>query len=208
MRRAHRITRIMTNFALAHHFSHIGPTSKRFRTVVLPWKDVPVAGSVSPVLVAGATRRWTMVSALAASAVALHATLVWYVVHRAESTHAVRRKQELAVQILVPPPPPPPPKVVDPPKPIPPRPVRRQVLPQIKAAAPDEPQTDAAPSEPLLAVAPTAPEPALPPASPPQPEIVTAPFGRAGYLNNPPPNYPAAAARKVGKARCYYVSGS
>jgi len=31
---------------------------------------------------------------------------------------------------------------------------------------------------------------------PPPPETVTAPFGRAGYLNNPPPEYPAAAARQ------------
>ena len=31
---------------------------------------------------------------------------------------------------------------------------------------------------------------------PPPPETVTAPFGRAGYLNNPPPEYPAVAARQ------------
>jgi protein TonB len=33
------------------------------------------------------------------------------------------------------------------------------------------------------------------PRPPPPPEPVTAPFGRAGYLNNPPPQYPALAAR-------------
>jgi protein TonB len=32
--------------------------------------------------------------------------------------------------------------------------------------------------------------------APPPPELVTAPFGRAGYLNNPPPDYPAMAARQ------------
>jgi protein TonB len=37
--------------------------------------------------------------------------------------------------------------------------------------------------------------PAAPP-SPPKSEAVTAPFGRAGYLNNPPPEYPLAASRQ------------
>ena len=35
---------------------------------------------------------------------------------------------------------------------------------------------------------------AAPPPS--APEVVTEPFGRAGYLNNPPPEYPATAARQ------------
>jgi len=187
----------VTSFVLAHHFSRhdgrIGLRGKPFRTVVLPWKDVPLARFVSRASVASRGRRWVVVAALATSAVALHAAVVWYVVHHTESTRAVRRKHEVAVQIVVPPPPPPP-KVVQPPKPPPPHRVRREVLPQIQTAAPDTPsRVDAAPSEPPVAVAPSAPEP---PPPPPPPEVVTAPFGRAGYLNNPPPNYPAAAARQ------------
>ena len=34
------------------------------------------------------------------------------------------------------------------------------------------------------------------PVPPPPPEVVTEPFGRVGYLNNPPPEYPATAARQ------------
>ncbi len=41
---------------------------------------------------------------------------------------------------------------------------------------------------------PVQPVAAAPPPPPPS-EAVTAPFGRAGYLNNPPPEYPALAAR-------------
>jgi protein TonB len=37
---------------------------------------------------------------------------------------------------------------------------------------------------------------ALAPPRPSLPELVTEPFGRAGYLNNPPPEYPAMAARQ------------
>ncbi len=37
---------------------------------------------------------------------------------------------------------------------------------------------------------------AAPLPKPSAPEVVTAPFGRAGYLNNPPPDYPAMAARQ------------
>jgi periplasmic protein TonB len=189
----------MTSFALAHQFSRtegrVSPRSKRFRTVVLPWKDVPVARFASPLSLAGPGRHWILVAALAASAVLLHANLVWYVVHHTESTGAVSPKHEVAVQIVVPPPPPPP-KVVEPPKPPPQRLVKRQVLPQIQTAAPDTPQVDTAPSEPPVAVAPSALEPTPSPPPPPPPEVVTAPFGRAGYLNNPPPGYPAAAARQ------------
>ena len=92
---------------------------------------------------------------------------------------------------LVKPPEPLPPKI-EPPKPPPPKPLaKRQVLPQIQTAAPDTPSVESTPAEAPVAVAPVA-EPAAPP---PEPETVTAPFGRAGYLNNPPPQYPNTAVR-------------
>lgn len=189
----------MTSFALAQHLGrtegHVRPRGRRFRTVDLPWKDVPVVRFASPLSLAGLPRRRILVAALAASAVLLHATLVWYVVHHTVPTTAASPRHEVAVQLIVPPPPPPP-KVVEPLKPPPQRLVKRQVLPPIQRTAPDTPQVDTAPSEPPVAVAPAAPEPALSSPPPPPPEVVTAPFGRAGYLNNPPPGYPAAAARQ------------
>jgi protein TonB len=188
----------MTSFALANDFGSAAPRiatrGRRSRTIALPWKDVPVARFVAPLPVAS-RRRGVLLALLATSAVALHAGLVWYIEHHSEATRVPPRKHEVAVQIVIPTPPPPPPKLVEPPKPPPQRLVRRQALPQIQTSAPDTPAVDASPGEPPVGVAPSAPEPA-PPAPPPPPEVVTAPFGRAGYLNNPPPNYPAVAARQ------------
>ncbi|MEE4149438.1 energy transducer TonB [Pseudomonas viridiflava] len=93
-----------------------------------------------------------------------------------------------------PPPPPPPPAPVEPPKPATPTPkpatrpvpVKPQAKPQV-AEKPVAPPTPPAPQT----VAKAAPAPA------PSPEPrTTAPIGRAGYLNNPPPVYPPAAAKR------------
>jgi protein TonB len=102
------------------------------------------------------------------------------------------RKHEVEIQLVEPPKPPPP--KIEPPKPPPPKtPVKRQqVLPRIQTAVPDTPTVDSTPTEVPVAVAPVT-EPSPPP--PPAPEPVTAPFGRAGYLNNSPPEYPKLAAR-------------
>lgn len=62
------------------------------------------------------------------------------------------------------------------------------------AAKPAAPTHSAAPS-----TAPTTPAPAPAPspvAAPAPAQTTTAPIGRAGYLNNPPPVYPPAAARR------------
>jgi protein TonB len=187
----------MSSFALAHHFPggerRFAARRRRLRTVVLPWKDVPVAGLAAPTATReGGPRIQALL--LAAVAVALHVSFVAYVARHAGEAPIARHKHEVAVQIVTPPPALPPPKI-DPPKPPPPRTVKRQVLPQIQTSAPDTPVVDTTPSEPPVAVAPSAPEPAPPP-PPPAPEPVSAPFGRAGYLNNPPPNYPASAARQ------------
>lgn len=186
----------MTSFAIAQNFNgndrRLAVQSRWVRTIVLPWTDVPVVRVIPPTPVS-ARGQWVPVVLLAVLAITVHASLVWYVAHHAE-VPALARKHEVAVQIVTPPPPPPP-KVEPPKPPPPPRAVRKQVLPQIQTAAPDTPAVDAPASEPAVAVAPVAPEP-TPPPPPPAPEPVSAPFGRAGYLNNPPPNYPATAARQ------------
>ena len=183
----------MSSFAPAYDNSHDrrhAVRRRRFRTVGLPWAQVPVARFGAPKAAAD-RRQWILVAAIAALAIGLHAGVVWYVATHPEATQTRPRKHGVAVQIVVPPPPP----KVETPKPPPQRLVKRQVLPQIEAPKPDAPVVETAPIAPPVAVAPSAPE-AAPPPPPPPPEAVTAPFGRAGYLNNPPPDYPATAARQ------------
>jgi protein TonB len=64
------------------------------------------------------------------------------------------------------------------------------VLPQIQQSTP-EPSTAGESSEAPVAVAPVV-------AATPEPDPlpITAPIGRAGYLNNPAPDYPALAVRQ------------
>lgn len=185
----------MSSFALAYDNSHdrrLAVRGWRFRSIGLPWTDVPVVRFAAPGP-ASDRRRWVWVSLLAALAIGLHASVVWYVARHPEALHTPPHKHEVAVEIVAPPPPPSP--KVEPPRPTPQRLVKRQVLPQIETSKPDAPVVDTTPSEPPVAVVPSAPE-AAPPPPPPPPEAVTAPFGRAGYLNNPPPGYPATAARQ------------
>lgn len=189
----------MSNFALAYDLSgndrRFALRRRPLHTIALPWTQVPVVRVVSPIR--GVRRgRWVLASLLAVVAIALHASVVWYVIRHAETTPTKARKHEVAVQLVAPPPLPPPPPKVAPPKPPPQRFVKRQVLPRIQTSAPDAPTADSTPLEPPLAVAPSTPEPAALPSPPPSPEVVTAAFGRAGYLNNPPPDYPAVAARQ------------
>jgi protein TonB len=185
----------MSSFALAHDFTgnerRLAARRRRLPVVGSPWTEIPVVRFVAPLMV-GERRRRILTSLLVALAIGLHTSVAWYVVRHPEAKPARPHKHEVAVQIVTPPPP----SKVDPPKPPPQRLVKRQVLPQIQTSAPDTPVIDTTPSEPPVAVAPSAPEPAAPPQPPPPPEVVTAPFGRAGYLDNPPPAYPAAAARQ------------
>jgi len=83
------------------------------------------------------------------------------------------------------PPPPPPPRMERPPVEVPPPDVVIE-LPVEAASAAIVDVTGSATNRPAA--------PAAPPQ--PKPEAITAPFGRAGYLNNPPPAYPAAASRQ------------
>jgi protein TonB len=99
-------------------------------------------------------------------------------------------RHEVAVELVRPPPPPP--KVEAPKPPPPPKKLPVRVLPQIQAPTPEPPTVaEAVSSEPPVAVAEAVPAPASEPELP-----VTPPIGRAGYLNNPPPEYPAVAARQ------------
>jgi protein TonB len=184
----------MSSFALAYDNSHDRRSAvrrRRFRTIGLPWAEVPVVRWVAP-RPAGERRRWVWAALLVALAIGLHGSVVWYVGRHPEAARTPPRKHEVAVEIVVPPPPPPP--KIEPPKPPPPRVVKRQALPRIEAPKPDAPVVDTAPIAPPVAVAPSAP--VADPPHPPPPEVVTAPFGRAGYLNNPLPAYPATAARQ------------
>jgi periplasmic protein TonB len=135
--------------------------------------------------------RWVLPAVIAVLAISMHAGVVWYASRHAPPANVPPRKHEVEVQLVQPPKPLPP--KVEPPKPPPPKPqVKRQTLPQIQTAAPDAPAVDSTPAETPVAVAPVS----EPPSPPPEPEVVTAPFGRSGYLNNPPPQYPNLAARK------------
>jgi protein TonB len=122
-----------------------------------------------------------------------HGTLVWYVNGHIQRA-APSPKAELNIEIVRPP------KPVEPPKPEPPKPPPKaqpqpqRVLPQIRQSEP-LPASVGESTEPPVAVAPVASEPALPP-PPPAPEPVTEPMGSAGYLNNPPPDYPPQAVRQ------------
>lgn len=184
----------MSNFALAHDFNsrdRWGATvpRRRLTTVTVPWKDV-VLSRVQVVPAPSGPSRWLLPASIAVLAISMHAGVVWYASHHGAAAKAPPRKHEVEVQVVEPPKPPPP--KVEPPKPPPPKPqqVKRQTLPQIQTAVPDAPAVSSAPAEAPVAVAPVGE-----PAPPPEPEVVTAPFGRAGYLNNPPPQYPSLAAR-------------
>lgn len=123
---------------------------------------------------------------LVLAAVVIHALFAWYLAtHHSDSSRS--RKTEVAVELVKPPA-----RKIDPPKPPPPKPQRpAQVLPPIQESVPLASESPTVSSEPPVAVAPVSAPPA--PAPPP---VVTAAFGRAGYLNNPPPEYPAAALRQ------------
>ncbi len=130
---------------------------------------------------------------LAGAALLLHAGFGWYVSTHTASKTIKPKPAEIALQFERPKPPEP---KIEPPKPEPKQqqlPKQVQVLPPIQTAAPAPSDTPAAPSpEPPIAVAPIVSEPPAP--APPAP--VTAPIGRAGYLNNPQPTYPAIAQRQ------------
>lgn len=128
---------------------------------------------------------------LAAAALLLHSGVGWYLGTHSGQKVAKPRPAEVALQFERPKPPEP---KIEPPKPEPKQiPHQAQVLPPIQTAAPEPSAAPAAvSSEPPVAVAPIVSAPPAP--EPPAP--ITAPIGRAGYLNNPPPEYPSMALRQ------------
>jgi periplasmic protein TonB len=159
-----------------------------------PWSEVSVAGALAQTSTSPPAhiRRWQWL-ALTVAVLIVHGTLVWYFDQFA-SREPVRQEAELNIEIVRPPKPPEPPKP-EPPKPTPPKvqPKEARVLPQIQQSEPLA-STEGESTEPPVAVAPVVSEPEPPP--PPPPEPVTEPMGRAGYLNNPAPDYPAQAVRQ------------
>jgi periplasmic protein TonB len=128
--------------------------------------------------------------ALVLTALALHTAIAWHLSHRIDTRHFISTPQELNIEIVHPPKPPEPPKVEPPkPQPVKPRAQPAQVMPKIQQSDP-LPSSNTEAVQAPVAVAPVvaAPEPA--------PEPVTPPIGRAGYLNNPPPEYPPQAVRQ------------
>jgi protein TonB len=182
----------MSNFALAYDFSShdrwAAAPRRKLTVVTVPWAEVAVARLTIP-SAQGRSQRWMLPAFLVLVAISIHSGIAWYAAHHVSPSTPSARKHEVEVQLVRPPKPLPP--KIEPPKPPPPKSqAKRQPLPQIQTAAPDTPTVESAPVEALVAVAPVAE-----PAPPPEPETVTAPFGRAGYLNNPPPQYPNTAAR-------------
>jgi periplasmic protein TonB len=161
--------------------------------VARPWSQVAIAGAVTLQAIEEhpAHIRRNQFVALIIAALLLHAGLAWYVAHHLDHRQSAPQKNELNIELVRPPKPIEPPKV-EPPKPEPPkpRPQQAQVLPQIQQSDP-LPSTVGESTEAPVAVAPII---SAPPA--PVPEVATPPIGRAGYLNNPPPDYPPQAVRQ------------
>ena len=188
----------MSNIALAYAGRDNFPLPRRIAPkrkaprVLRPWSEVSVAGTPLEA-VSGHPRhiKYPQLAALIAAAVVLHGGFAWYLTHYGAQRTIAPVKSELSIEIVRPPKPIEPPKV-EPPKPAPPKvqPKQAQVLPQIQQAAP-EPATTGVATEASIAVAPVV-------SAPPAPEQlpISAPVGRAGYLNNPAPEYPAMATRQ------------
>jgi len=154
----------------------------------LQWRDVPVAASPAFVGQKVAAPSYWVVALGALALIGLHVAGAWYADREARIAAEKPHQSTLALEIVRPPkpvikePPPPPP----PPRKTPPR-----APPPIQSAAVVSNETPlATPVETVAAVAPAEPAP------PPPPEPVKPAFGGIGYKNNPPPDYPAQAARQ------------
>jgi protein TonB len=164
---------------------------KNIAIAMRPWSEVSIANGRQD-----AVPRTVFAGLLPVAALALiaHGAFAYYFTHAGSATKAPAPKHHVDIELVRPPTPPPPPPKMEPLKPRPQAPKARpvQVVPQIQTATPDPaPSDNAASAEPPIAVAPTVSAPVEAP-----PEKVTPPIGRAGYLNNPPPEYPTVAARQ------------
>ena len=136
--------------------------------------------------------------------VGLHLAAFWVYLHTPSTPYVPPPKNEVMIEfakpevipppVVEPPPPPPPPPKVE--RSAPPPALRTPVAEQ-NIAADDltvQENTEAPKSTgPVTADVP--PAPPAPPA-PPREEPITEAFGGIGYLNNPPPEYPAVATRQ------------
>jgi len=155
-----------------------------------PWSEVAVAGTPLQATTKHPPHiKRSALVALFVVAVAIHSGIVWYFDTFGGERTLQPQKNELNIELVRPPKPPEPPKPEPPKTPPKPQPPQAQQLPQIQQSeAP--PATVGESTEPPVAVAPVVNEP------PPPPAPITAPIGRAGYLNNPPPEYPPQAVRQ------------
>ncbi|MFT3931022.1 MAG: energy transducer TonB [Spongiibacteraceae bacterium] len=121
-------------------------------------------------------------------AVALHALAAVVIANLPPAELTAPTKQApVEIAFVTPPPPPPPPKVEEPPKPKVQKVVKAPQVPVVQNVVPQNVVSDN-----VVAVH------EGPPPAPPAPveEKVTAARADAGYLNNPPPEYPAVALRQ------------
>ncbi len=192
----------MSSFAAAHDFTRHDARRSRLlrqtdaapaRTTQRPWIEVAVTNAGTAFSNGRKRVRPRNAWWLAAVAIALHAGVVWYATHHVSAGVIRPHEAEVTLELVRPPKPVEPPKI-EPPKPPPTKPhaQKPQVLPPIQTSVANVAPTDNISAEAPVAIAPIV---TAPPAEPP-PEKVTAPFGHAGYLNNPPPEYPATAARQ------------
>ncbi len=139
--------------------------------------------------------------------IGLHAVVIFAYVSRDQTPAAPIQKHEVAIEFIKPEVEPPPPPPIEPPKPPPPPKVQKAPPPPAlrtpvasQAIAPDDivvQENTQAPVSPGPVVAAEVPTPPAPPAPPPiVEEPVTEASANAGYLNNPKPEYPAAAIRQ------------
>jgi protein TonB len=181
----------MSTPALALPLSRVSRRQRRRRHALsrgpLHWHDTPVAASGAlPGRSTPVPRRW-LVALVVITVAALHAIGTWYADRHSLAADTKPKASTLALEFVRPPKPEP--KVEPPPPPPPPR-QRERAPPPIQASAfvaSEAPVT--APVETVDAVAPEEP-------APPPPEPVKPAFGGIGYRNNPPPDYPAQAARQ------------
>ncbi|KFE43546.1 energy transducer TonB [Pseudomonas congelans] len=153
-----------------------------------------------------APRTWPHAALAIALAIGLHAALAVWLMADHQQAPEPTPPMPITVQWVPPPvappvaqPTPPAPTPAPAPKPAPPEP-RPAELPKPKAQPRTTPSKPVAkPVAPVPSVAAPTPAPTAVPAprpAPAAPQTTTAPIGRAGYLNNPPPVYPPAAARR------------
>jgi protein TonB len=153
----------------------------------LQWHEVPVAESPAFAGHPQAVRLRWLIAMVTVVVLFAHALGVWLGNRVPLDTEVKPSESTLAIELVRPPKPLP---KVDPPPP--PKRTPPKAPPPIQTAAPTPSEAPiTAPVQTVATVAPAEPAPSAPP-----PETVKPAFGGIGYQNNPPPDYPAQAARQ------------